>query len=550
MATENKIITLKEDSQVHSSSNTWWEYVRVYRMSLEWVINDTNEVHTTINQGGDGSMSVGSVQADGDIILSVGWGDGFAVKRLGNTGSVIQLYHDNTPMDGYAYYNNLAIDKVNHKAYVSNYVYDGIMVYDYSDCYGGSDNVLKDGEINPTPDEVGYAYMNGLNLVGDYLYLVADEFSTSTCRRYNTNTTTQDDLSVINFISNGQYGESWYDEDNNRVYIMWRTNGGMWVIINPDKSSTDPIAPAKCYNINLSSLGASDDIYTPTIAPDKDNGNHLWVCGYHGRYFKIDITDILNESSNVPLLLDRHDFFYNKINQYSPMALTGYNSGRPHPTYKSDLILIKPDRDCNMNFGWLDTENMLPVVNTFRWKYEGDGGSAYRYDSSDNIYYSYAGFPILAESSNGIKYWLTSGYGADGYKTRVYSEDTNGLTLKDEGYITFGNFQLDNTDNIKSIQINYLKNNVYTPTDCRFDVLVSNNSGSTWDTYNWRSEYKHEFNSTGNSVQVKFLFTGNGMGTKCPYVWTYDSTKIVITISNENVGKGYSNTGLKKIKGS
>ena len=550
MSSLNNTTILNKSSYVKSSSNVWWEYMETNRLGLEWTINATNHHYLAGSLRGDNCISVDTFQADGDIILSAGWGDGFAVRRLENDGTLTVLYDDLYPMDSYSNYNNLAVDKINHKAYVSNYVYDGIMVYDYSDCYGGTDSVIKDGEINPSPDECGYSYMNGTWIVGDYLYLMPDETSTSLCRRYNVSTLSQDDLPITNLLTSGRYGEIWYDEDNNRVYIMTRSDGGIWVVTNPDKSSTDPTNPAKCYSLNLTTLGLTNDIYTPTVAPLDSNPNHIWVAGYYGRYVKIDITDVLAETSTTPTILDKNDNWYNKTLSYSPFILNSFSSGRKHPFHGSDLILIRPDRDHNVYYGWFDQENKLPVTNGFAYYMDDTGSNRYRYNSNTSLRYGYAPFPILAESANATKYWLLTGYsGAHGYQFRTFSESTNGLELHTSGNIVFGDFQLDNNQRIREIKILNLSNNVYEPSGCTFSVEVSNNSGSTWENYDWVNEPNHIFVSSGNIAQVKFILQGSG-GTKCPYILSLDSTKMMVNVSDNYEPVGFNKVNSFKIKGS
>ena len=34
-------------------------------------------------------------EIDGDLLFTVGWGDGFAVRRLNNDGTLTRIYHDN-----------------------------------------------------------------------------------------------------------------------------------------------------------------------------------------------------------------------------------------------------------------------------------------------------------------------------------------------------------------------------------------------------------------------------------------------------------------------
>jgi hypothetical protein len=58
--------------------------------------------NTTVSSGGGdydgGDRCIGftnSYEIDGDLLFTVGWGDGFAVRRINNDGTMTKLYHDN-----------------------------------------------------------------------------------------------------------------------------------------------------------------------------------------------------------------------------------------------------------------------------------------------------------------------------------------------------------------------------------------------------------------------------------------------------------------------
>ena len=542
----SKTLILNNTDQIVSSSNVWWEYLSFNKMSLTWNINDENEVHTDAGWGGDSSITERSFEMDGDMLISIGWGDGFAVRRLENGGTFSNIYWDNIPMET-AYLSSMTIDRVNHIAYIGNYIYDGVMTYDYSDCYDGSDVVVKGTEINPVYDEGGYSYLNGYTIVGDFLYIVPDEASTSTCRRYDVVNNVQDDLTVTNLVSNGQQGEAMYDDVNNRVYLIHRLNGGIWVITNPENGSTAS-SPPECFAINLYTLGVSNDIHTPTLVVDNSNKNHLWVAAQFGGYFKIDITDILNGNSSSPTLLKKNPDWDLGVKQHFPFRLNGYISGRSHPIHGSDLILIRPDRDHSSHFGWLDKENMLPVTNGLYYAYDSSGSLRKRYDSTAPLIYSYASFPILGESSDSSQYWIAGGYSnTSGYKFKTYDVSTGGLELKKEGEIIFGSFTFDTISTIRKIKITNIKDHVFVLSGTSFYVYVSNDSGTTWELYNYITESYHIFSNIGNTLRIKFTFSGDG--TKCSYVNALDGSNFNIEFNDES-DIGYSKSNLKTIKGS
>ena len=543
-----KNILLNSDNLVKSSSNVWWQYLRVNRMSLEWTINDTNETYTSSGGYGDSCITQRSFESDNDLLISIGWYDGFAIRRLNDDGTLSDVFGDGAPIAGYSYYNNLTLDRTNHVAYFGNYNYNGIATYDYSGCLPTGTTVTKSG-FTATYDRCGGTYMNGIYIVGDYLYLQPYEASTSVCRRYNVSTQSQDDLTVTNRVYNGRYGEVWYDEDNNRVYMINRTDGGIWVITNPDRASDDTTNPAKCYAINIYGTVSSNDIYSPSVSVDKDDSNHLWVAGYYGRYLEIDITNIINETSTVPTILSKNNIWYNKSNNFVPIAFGGQSSMRSHLTLKSDILIIRPERSFNSSFGWLDKDDMLPVITSYVYDYDKDGVLKRTYVSTDQLKFDYAPFPIRMQSSGGTYYWIVGGYGGDGYKFRTYADSYSGLTLHTSGYITFGDFQLDSNQKIRTVKIENLKDFVHEPTNCSFDVKVSNNSGTDWEIYDWSSEEEHAFTSIGNTLQVKFELTGYN-GISAPYIFTTDTSNPMISFSDEaDLSTAFSKNNIYKING-
>jgi len=553
---ETKVFTIRDGDQVVSGSKVFFEFVWRTCISLEWTLRDDNETNTSGGWYGDSCMD-DSIKIHDDLILSVGWGDGFAVRRMLDNGTFENIYYDQYPANGDAYYSSITLDKVNKKAYVGNNRYDNLTVYDYSECIGGDDSVVDEGQItesgeNLPTDEVGDSYCNGLQVVGDYLYLVPDDKSTTTMFRWKISTEATDNLTVTGLRNSGRYGKVIYDEDNNRLYVMWRENGEIWMVINPENASDAGVDPAKCYNIRVNSLGMGDDIRRGGMIQDKDNSNHFWVMGYYGRSAKIDITPILAETDDDPILLDSHPYHRTTTLNRPPYWMGGYQSLIEHPTYKSDMLLIGPDRDYWMAFGWLDKTNFLPVgrIKFTSGYYDDSTSTVYPWSNEDYLRFSYAGTPVLAESSGGNKYWIHSGYSWDGYKFRSWSEDTfpNGLCLETSGEIIFGTFSLDSNSNIGYIRLSNLANQLYIPDPSAnmFYCYVSNDNGSTWELYDDENEENHMFSSTGYQARVKFEFEGTGYSA--PHITGNSHINVAIMneeSSNMSSYKGVSSFNLR-----
>jgi len=513
-------IILNDSQYINSATNVYFHYAWKTMISLQWKFNDTNETYTAPAGNGDHCISHSAIQVDGDLILSVGWSDGFAVRRLNDDGTLTDIYSDTKPLNNYGYYNSIALDKTRKMAWVSSYATNGFQTYDYSGAVNGGTTVTKGASYTTTDGfpctDSGGPYQNGLYIVGDYLYITPDDRNTgNSLYRMRLSDLTADHLTIDNYRYNPRFGEFYYDETNNRLYRIARTNGEYVIILNPDKSSTDPTSPARAINLGLSYLGLGDDVLTPLIAVDKTNPNILFVGGYHGRRMKVDITPVIDGIDTKPTII--WNDWRSTQNQWSaPSWLWGYNSGRPHPTYGSDFIIIRPDRDWYMEFGWWDQENMIPVgpPRYYSWAYHSSK-HAYTYRGNDTLIYSYAPFPALATSAGGNTYMILSGYGWDGYKFRTWTPDK--YELETSGYIIFGPFSFSDSANIHSVRINNLKDQLYIPSGTTFTAEVSNNNGAIWELYDYSQEDRfHVFQSTGNQLLVKFTF--NGMPTKAPHI--------------------------------
>jgi hypothetical protein len=193
--------------------------------------------------------------------------------------------------------------------------------------------------------------------------------------------------------------------------------------------------------------------------------------------------------------------------------MSGYNAIVANQIHKSDMIIICPDREFYMSWGWLDSVNFIPVgiIRYGSGFYADSYSTAYAWSDTDYLMFSYGGAPVLVESAGGNKYWVFSGYGWDGDKFRSWSYDTfpNGLCLNETGEIIFGTYSLDNNENVGSIILSDIADQVYIPSGgCKLVCLVSNNNGDTWEKYDYNSEIEYIFQSTGNNVKVKFVIYG------------------------------------------
>ncbi len=372
----------------------------------------------------------------------------------------------------------------------------------------------------------GDTHWGGTIIIGDYFYGVPYSETFTSMKRWKISTQTKESIPVDNYQLAAQYGHLTYDKENNRLYILWRSNGGIWVILNPDGDLDNPSNAPECYclNTNHASISIGDDCYGGGVVADNDNPNILYVSVNQGRYAKIDITNILNGTSTYPELLDSHELSYRRTLSMNsaPYWMAGYSSLLRNSVFGSDFIYINPDRSYYQWYGWLDTKNFRPVggIRPSYSIYDDYGGYIYEYTDRTSLRFDYAGEFHYIESDGGVGYWIHAGYGGLGYKFRSWaaSEHPNGFCLEDNAYITFGTYELDNGNDIGQVRISNLIDQLYIPNPSVdiFSCYVSNDNGSSWEEYDYENEEDHEFSSTGSQVQVKFEF--EGPGSSAPYI--------------------------------
>ena len=126
-------------------------------------------------------------EVDGDLLFTVGWGDGLAVRRLNNDGSMTRLFYESNFLyrDTTSTYNHLqsvAIDTTNKLGVAMTYNVDGYTTFDYSGLMNGGTTFVKDarpthsnpqrfiqtGSLNIS--SVGLYYTSGLVAAGEWIY--------------------------------------------------------------------------------------------------------------------------------------------------------------------------------------------------------------------------------------------------------------------------------------------------------------------------------------------------------------------------------------------
>jgi len=495
--------------------------------------------------GGDRVIGQGAFGVDGDLLLTTGWGDGFAIRRLNNDGSMTKLYHDNNALyrdtsSTYNHINSMAYHTGSSQVCLTTHNVNGYSMIDYSDIKDTS--TTTNNVVNNRPssqyvfsnganiDRSGLYYATGTVTAGDWLYILdydATHYKKYPRRHWTNGTEELLDGSTTSsgdvysggaaVDRNGYRGYLAYDEVNDRVFYNVYYNANFTVI--DDASTANP----KIIWCDLGDAGVGDDGYEQGLfVPDPTNYPNKIIIGGSSRFVYVDITPCL--SGNAPTITDT---IYVDSASYGFQPSVLVRAGTRTQSITNEYCDKMPgypwfvptasDRGRNMLDGWLDFDNNR-IVGLYRHDSTtedtttGGRGRSYRSDYSNPIF--------RMQSANGTKWWVKTGYGYDGHSFKVWS-DTYGNDLIGNWSCEFGTYQLDNT----STNINF----VHVGTHDHFvtgghslTIYVSNNNGSTWEQYT--ADSVHTFSSSGTQLRVKYVATGGP--DKAPYKMSFDRDQV------------------------
>ena len=478
-------------------------------------------------------------EVDGDLLFTVGWGDGFAVRRLNDDGSMTRLFVDSNFLwrDTGSTYNHLTtvvLDKVNKKGVVMTYNVYGYTTFDYSGLMNGGTTFVKDprpSHSNPqyfigSQDtgngyvrRVGEAYFSGAAAAGEWVYAHCHDAShyykvmrrnlrTGEEQRLDTRTDIKLDGSATTDRA-GYRGWVFYDEVNDRIYYCTFYNANFILVLN---AST---ATPKAVWCDMGDAGMGDDGYEQGLfIPNPETEPNLIYIGANSRIAYIDITPCFTGTK--PTVLKQ---FYVDSSDRGAAFGNYFRAGTKYQSRTSDAMDKHPtdnyfcptsaDRGRNMLDGWIDFDNSMVVGlerhDTVLEDTTTNGrGRSYRADYSSPLF--------RMRSTNGTPYWIHVGYGYDGHQFFSWTDDIgNGLIGNWE--IEYGTFTLPNSQNIDFVNINM--HNHYIPSGCGLSYYVSNNNGSTWEAYTVTGEAHHIFSSSGTQLKIKYV--ASGQETKAPY---------------------------------
>ena len=531
--------------------------------------------NTTTNSGSgeyDGGDRVighpNGYEVDGDLLFTVGWGDGFAIRRLNNDGSLTKLFHDNNFLyrdtsSTYNHYQSVAISKTQQKGVVMTYNVDGYTTFDYSGLVDGGTTFSKDARPTHTNPQrfIGGAGSSGLNIssaglyytsglvgAGDYIYVGEyDARHYRRCLRRNmsngdeevlgSSDGTADKLSGSATVDrNGYRFTLYYDEINDRVFYFAYYNSNFQVVLDASTSTPELLW------CDIGDTGQGDDGYEqglhivdPVNAP-----NRMWI-GCSNKVLDIDITPCLTGSAptvhNVINMADAtnnivFDVLFRFGNKYQATSGTPMTKIPGYPSY----IRTYADRDKNMTEGWIDiTNNKTPGFVRYNDVTEdtttGSRGRSCRY--------SYSCAPVLMSSANGTKYWVKMGYSYDGHRFKTYPENLKPYELIGNWSIEYGTFTLSNSANVDEVFISNATE-FDEPSGTSVSFFVSNNNGTSYESYDKASTDAHVFSTTGTQLKVKI--TASGEPDKSPY---YMGLKGPLQVHYKSLHDAAKNSSIK-----
>ena len=503
-----------------------------------------SNVHVSSSSGeyDGGERCIGftnSYEIDGDLMFTVGWGDGFAVRRLNDDGTMTKLYHDDNFLwrDTTLTYNHItsvAIDKVNKLGVVMTYNVEGYTTFDYSGCVNGGSTFVKDPRpTHSNPDtfigsqdtaggyvnRVGSSYFSGLVAAGEWIYAGDhDAHHYKKIMRRNLRTGAEERIQADDSANmypgsapmdrNGYRNWMMYDEVNDRVLYGYYYNSNFALVL--DASTASP----KIVWCDMSDAGQGDDGYEQGwFIPDpKEAPNVFWV-GTNSRISLVDVNPCFS-GNTAKVLKQRYVESQTPGNNYAVQfrAGTKYQSdaaGQPTdkmPGYPN-FVPTTGDRGKAMIPGWIDNDNDR-IVALIRYNdVTNDGtslgrGRNYRVDYGSNMTRMY--------SAKGTPWWIHTGYGADGHGFRIWS-DTYKNELIGDWSITYGDYTLENSEAVNFVYWETI--DWFIPSSCSLSYFVSNDAAATWENYVIGSN--HVFLKPGTSLRLKAVATGHP--DKAPY---------------------------------
>lgn len=470
-------------------------------------------------------------EVDGDLLFTVGWGDGFAVRRMNNDGTMTRLFHESRFLyrdtgSTYDHLQSVAIDTINKKGVAMTYNVDGYTTFDYSGLMNGGTTFVKDprpthsnpqrfiNEGGMNLSSAGLYYTSGLVAAGPWIYL--GEYDARHYQKFPRRNLHTGEEQILTWETNGKTGTAnddrsgyrytlFYDEVNDRVFYCAYYNANFMMI--EDASTANP----KLVWCDMGDAGLGDDAYEQGLhIEDPVNEPNIITVGGSGRHCKLDITPC--QTGTRPTLIQQ--VFENDGNKKGQAFNNLFRMGTKYqsattgqPTDKMPgypaFNPISPDRGRAMGHGWMDWDNGR-LVSVYRYNARTEDTSSLGRGST---YMSDYGSPCFRMySANGSEFWVQLGYGYNGHSIYTWGSEYKNYMFEN-WQVEYGIYTLDNSANIDFVY--WTKSDYFIPSGCSLGAFVSNNNGQTWETYTGDEDNGHVFSSTGNQLKIKVTGTGD-----------------------------------------
>lgn len=522
---------IREQLVVDGRSNVNWTAGREFSAGLSYVYQHATFTNASTGDRDDGIIGGGPhvvVVDNGKYVVFCDYGEGLTVYRVENGGSFTRVYRGTD----HGIHHSFAVNETRKVVFVARYDTNGLWKYDFSaNGWEGtptftsittSNSTLTSAQIG----DYGDSYFGAMALAGDWLYFNPSDYNeTGQVTRWNFVTNVKETLPFENNTGRYyRYGAVNYDAGTDAVFITAQSGNAMVIVTNASNALTDNPAPKACDQlINDGTKLIWYATNTNYVYVDPTNTDHIIAGDNYRKPVILDWSAIKNGTSTVmtttDLVLssgyDAYDDWYNRVDARGYLFvdpdgrvwLSGYSSlGTRYPVE-------------------LDRENKLTPMNIMQYY------SMYMYDYDKNI--NEKDSTYLSERRSGGDYetdfgfsWheITSPDGSTYYVTFGYSDLDSYITEEKpwnympSGSVYWGNFNLSTNENISSIKLWDTGSWLYTPTGTSITLEVSNNVGSTYETYT-EVDGIHTFNSTGNTCRVRIHMTGSANRQKTPYVF-------------------------------
>lgn len=502
----------------------------------------TNLVSTKSGVGDAVISFPNGYEIDGDLILTATWGDGFAVNRLEDNGTITEIFSTTTPMSPTTtstYPHQIAIVKSAKKLILFGYSTYAYAIWDYSPCATGGVPIQLETGVNAFTtgvdiNRVGQAYSSGMVSAGEWIYF--GDYDATHYKLYprrNLVTDVEELLDGTAIVDRSGYRYClMYDEVNDRVFYFSYYNANFVVI--QDASTATPII-RWC---DVADTGQGDDAYDQGLfVPDPYSEPDIVYIGGSNRVLHLDITTCMAGTSTLPVVLGSYmlttsftdgQYFSNYFRLGCKYQTTDTNE--PHNkllTNPSNYLPVHSDRGYASMGGWIDMEHDKIVALTTTSSFVEDATT----NTRGRNYRSDYGSPAVGmKSDNGTKYWVRFGYGQDGHSMKVWPYAID-IGIEGSWEIEFGSYVI--SSGVDTISI--FGSDLFIPSGCTVTYFVSNDNGVIWYPYDYDARESLYIPTAGTEARFKIVATG--FDYKSPYFSSYAPLGMVY-------GKRYSTENL------